>query len=442
MSLFIPLKEEGLTFLRIRYDWKTDKSVVSAGKGWDNDFTFTKYKKDFYVESILSNDCFCLNNQETRKIFSKYNQLEYLDDIINLLRQGKHFGMDCYFYKKYDIRFIGNIHSRELGKNNGSHAVLSGGIRRHSLEDEEREVIVDGLNLSRAMSFKNAAAGINFGGCKTTVHMDELDLDNLDMMGFLAYALDSIRTFTGPDMGFPIEMSDVMNRHFTNTFTGGPEGPLGSTGTPTAYGTYLAMKQAAKYKFGTESLEGRKIAIQGLGSVGWHMAEYILGENVELYIFDLDDNVMNKLIEKYPNRKITKVRMDEILYIDVDILCPCAIGGVLTEENIPRLNCDIVFGPANNQLKASSRTEEERLSRVMADNDILFQIAWWHNTGGVLCGHEEYVNRQKASKKNLYAAIESVVPSKTWENLTCSAKLGITPTEHAYQVSDEVIYVK
>jgi glutamate dehydrogenase/leucine dehydrogenase len=442
MSLFIPLKEEGLTTLKLRYDWKKDKTTVFAAKEWDEDTDFSRYNKDFYSESVITDTAVYLNDKQTREIFEKHGQSDYLNDILDLLKQGKHFGQDCYYSKKYNIRFMGNMHSREKGKNNGFHAVLAGGIRRHGFEDTERDVIIDGLNLSRAMSFKNIAAGIDFGGSKTTVHMDELDIENLDLMGFLAYSLDSLRTMTGPDMGFPIAMADVMNNNFSLNFTGGPEGPLGSTGTPTAYGTYMALKQAAKFKYGNESLDGLKVAVQGLGSVGWYMAKYLLQENIELSIFDLSEEVMDKLIAEFPDKKITKVDKDKILYENVDILCPCAIGGIFTDENIPKLNCDIVLGPANNQLKASSQVEEERLAKVMEDNSILFQVAWWHNTAGVLCGAEEYINQKNASEKNLYETIDKIVPTKTWDNLNKAKDLGITPTACAYKTCEEEIYVK
>jgi glutamate dehydrogenase/leucine dehydrogenase len=83
--------------------------------------------------------------------------------------------------------------------------------------ERELDVIVDGLNLGRAMSFKNIAAGLDFGGCKTTVQMDPHDFDDLEALGFLSFALDRCRTMTGPDMNFPTEMSDVINAHFSSS---------------------------------------------------------------------------------------------------------------------------------------------------------------------------------------------------------------------------------
>ena len=122
------------------------------------------------------------------------------------------------------------------------------------------------------------------------------------------------------------------------------------------------------------------------------------------------------------------------------LLCPCAIGGIITEELIPQLKFKYVFGPANNQLRASSQDEEERLAKLLADRDILFQTEWWHNTAGVLCGAEEYFYGQDATYENLLKKIEAIVPVKTWDNLNKAKELGITPTECAYKTCYDIIY--
>lgn len=144
-SLFTPLKNEGLTTLKIQYDWKTDKVRLFAGKEWEPDLDFARYNKDFYVESILTDFAVYLNTTQVRELFKKYDLEGYLNEVIELIRQGKHFGIEAYYNDEFNIRFMCNEHSRTLGINNKLHATLAGGIRRHALEDPEIEVIVDGL---------------------------------------------------------------------------------------------------------------------------------------------------------------------------------------------------------------------------------------------------------------------------------------------------------
>ncbi len=318
--------------------------------------------------------------------------------------------------------------------------MCDGGIRRHSLNGAEIDVIIDGLNLSRAMSFKNYAANISYGGSKMTVIMDELDLSNLEMIGFLAYSLDRAKTFTGPDMGFPIELADVMKENFTNSIVAGSNSLLGASGKPTAYGVYLAAKQAAKFKFGSSELKGKTIAIQGLGQVGSPLAEYYLQEDVNLLISDVQTQVCEDFLVKHAGKNIKIISSEEILLVECDILSPCAVGGIFSKDNIANLKAKIIIGGANNQLKASSQEEEFVLSKVLEDRDILFQISWLHNIGGVISGCEEYENQELAKTENVFIKLDNIVPSTTCDNLNEAKSLGITPTANASRTVELAIY--
>ena len=441
-SLFTPLKAEGLTTLKINYDYKTDKVRFYCAREWESNLDFSRYNKDFYAESILTENARYLNTSEVTALYAKYDLSEYLDGVVDLIRKGKHFGMECYYNEKYDIRFMCNIHSLKLGVNNKSHATMAGGIRRHGFDTPEIEVIIDGLNLGRGMTFKNIAADLNYGGCKTTVHMDPLTqekMDNLDLMGFLAFTIDRCRVLTAADMDFPTEMSDVINKHFSVQYVCGPSAPIGESGRPTAYGTYLAVKQAVKSETGSESLDGMSIALQGLGAVGWYAAEHFLGEKVKLYVSDINKKVVDDFVKTHPNADIIAVEGD-IMKLQADIFCPCAIGGILHDGNIPGLRFKYIIGAANNTLKASSQEEEIRLANLIAEQGILYQTDWWHNTAGVLCGVEHYLYGDDAEYESFIGKIEKNVPVKTWENLTKSKQLGITPTENAYRMCQEIVY--
>ena len=438
-SLFTPLKAEGLTTLKIRYDFRTGAVRLFAAKEWERDFEFSQYNKSFFLDGIFTEDAVYLNTQQVRELFARHNLADYLEQVLDLLRAGKHFGIDAFYHEKYDIRYMMHEHSRRLGVNNKSHAIMAGGIRRHVPEEPELEVIVDGLNLGRGMSFKNIAGNLAFGGCKATVQMPPLDLSNMEIMGFLGYALDTSRDMTGPDMNFPTEMSDVMIREgYSVQYTGGPSAKTGETGKPTAYGIYLTMKQAVRFQEGGESLAGKTIAIMGLGAVGWYMGEYLLQEDVTLYVADIKPETVQKFIAAFPGRNITAVDVDKVLELEVDILCPCAIGGIIHEENIPKLKCKYLWGSANNQLRASAQEEEIRLAKLLADHGVLFQSEWWHNTAGVMCGAEEYL--YDGTWETLLQKVEAVLPVNTWENLNKAKQLGITPTECCYKTCETKLY--
>jgi len=439
-SLFTPLKAEGLTSLKMRYNFRTDKFRFFAAKEWDSDFDFAKFNKTFFIDDIFTDNAVYLNTEDVLNMYKRHGLEGYFQQVLNLVRAGKHFGIDCYYHDKYNIRFMMHEHSRKLGVLNKSQAIMAGGIRRHFPEEEELDVIIDGLNLGRSMSFKNIAGSLRFGGCKSTVTMGPLDIENREVMGFLAFALDSCRDMTGPDMNFPTEMSDVMIREgFSMQFTGGPNAKTGETGRPTAYGSYLSMKQAVKFMEGTERLDKKSIAVCGLGSVGWHMAEYLLHENVQLYISDINKKVVDDFISKHSEKNINRFSAEDFLTLNVDILCPCAIGGIITEDVIPFIKARYIWGPANNQLRASSQEQEIRLAKILDKKGILFVVEWWHNTAGVMGGAEEYL--YNGTPETLNAKIEEILPRNTWEILNKAKTLGITPTECCYSTCEEILYV-
>ncbi len=440
-SLYEPLIAEGLTTLKLRYDCKTDKEYIMAAKEWEPDIDWSQYNTAFYMESMLTENDIRLNNRETRAIFEKYGLTDYLDEVFQLLRKGKFFGLDCFYNVQKDMRFTANLHSFVLGKNNKDHAIYTGGIRRHDKDEPEIEVIIDGLNLGRAQSHKNVASDIPYGGGKITVQADPVDLNDLSELGFLSYALDRVRFFTGPDMRYPVELADAMAPFTSYIAAGLKNNPIGPSGDPTAWGVEAAMKEAVKFKFGKEGLDGLKIAVMGLGAVGFPQAGYLIEDGADLIVCDLDPNAIEQLKEKYPDANIEVVDSNEILNVEADILCPCAIGGFLTEEVIDNLKVKMVFGAANNQLHATNKEEEIALAERLQNKGILYQECWVQNIGGVMSGTVMYREGEKADRASLMERIYKICGERTKINLQEAKELGITPTENAYRSVESKIYI-
>lgn len=129
-SLFTPLREEGLTYLLINWDWKKETLRFEAKKEWETDIDFSRYNKDWMDENILTDDVKLLNTKQVLEMYEKYGLTDYLMSVVDLLKQGRHYGIKCFYNAKHDIRFMCNIHSWKLGLKNRQHATLSGGIRR------------------------------------------------------------------------------------------------------------------------------------------------------------------------------------------------------------------------------------------------------------------------------------------------------------------------
>jgi len=437
-SLYTPLKEEGLTTLKIRYDWRSGKDYMYAAKEWDADIKWSDYNRTFYMESLLTNDDIRLNDKETRELYRKYGLADYLEEVLDLLRNGRYFGLDCYYNSQKDWRFTANIHTYTPGLENFEQCIYTGGIRRHEKDEPEISVLIDGLNLARAETHKHIASGLSYGGGKITVQAEQIDLNNKDELGFIAYALNKVRFFTGPDMNYPVELADALHE-YTRYINGGlKNNPLGPSGDPTAWGVEHALREAVKIKFGQDDLRGLTVAVMGLGAVGYPQAGYLIGDGADLIVSDLDSGRIKALKAEYPDAHIES--SDDILNAEADILCPCAIGGFLNEEVIDNLKVKMVFGAANNQLAAKTIEEEIELAKRLDARGILYEECWVHNIGGVMSGAEMHMFEDKADKQALMDKVAKKCTEMTRTNMKEAMEKGITPTENAYDSVESRIF--
>lgn len=440
-SLFYPLYAAHLTYLGIFFDWKMDRVALHAARQWDSDVDWSKYGRDFSAEQLLTSNMVCLGHQEIMDLFEEHGFDGYLHEVVGLIKKGRHQGIECFYEPVRDIRIINCMHSNALGVNNGHHAVRSGGIGFHDPAQDEFDLIGNVLNLSRATSFKNAGARLPFGGSRIAVQAGPIEYKDYASIGFISYALDRTRSFMGPDMGFPPELVDVMRREgYSTNITGGFDSKIGPPGRPTAYGVYLALKEAAYAKYGSLNLAGKRVVVQGIGAVGYPLvAEYLVKEEAILFLADINADPIDKLKAKYPGQ-IQMIDPETVYTIDADILLPCAKSGVIGEGNIDQLKYAIVLGGANNTLEAGNQIEEIRLAKLLNRRGIFFQIDWLHNTAGIICGAEEYVNRGKASLENVIAHVEKVCRDGVREHLKTAAEMNLTPTEHAYRHYNKLVY--
>jgi leucine dehydrogenase len=438
-SVFNVLAKEGLTTLEVFYNRQKDKFLLRGMKEWEESVKWDKYMVDFTHEDILTDDYRSVGTKALMMVFSNLGLEDYLRRIENLLREGKHHGIEFYHNRRLNIRVMYCKSINTLGIRNRRHAIRAGGIRRHEPDEPEIDVLMDGLNLARAMSYKNALADIPYGGSKIVVQCAPVDFSDFETLGFLAYIIDSTRSFTGPDMGFEPAMADIMRERFTKSITGGIKSPLGPTGGVTAYGGYLAIKEACDFVYGSRSLNGRQIAIQGLGSCGYPLAEYLLGEGASLVVSDIDRPKVAKLQRAWSNNVVKSVQPEDIYTVEADIFSPCAVGGIITEDMIGKFKFDIVMGLANNQLRATGQAGEIEIARHLARAGILFVIEWAYNVAGVLTGWAEYIFGEEASFAKIKPRIESICRDNLRKLLDEAKRVDKTPTELIYDKVEDAI---
>jgi len=439
-SIFDFMEEKDLTSLEIFFNHRENRFFLRGMKEWGDDLEFSKYATNFTYLDILTENYRAEGTEQLVGDFRELGLGEYLERIQKLMREGRHEGIEFFYHRRNNIRVAFCKHSVTIGLNNRHHAIRAGAMRRHGLDEPEIDVIIDGLNLSRAMTYKNAVAAIPYGGCKTVVQCEPVQLNDFETIGFLSYVADRTRNFPGADMGLDEEMVDVIHERFTRNFIGGTKSPLASTGTPTAYGELLAIREACDFVYGSRDLSGKTIALQGLGHVGFPLAEYLLDDGARLIVTDLDPGKVQQLKKKYGLERIGDVSPDEIYTVDADIFSPCAMGGIITEESIPQFKFKIILGSANNQLKATSKEGEIELAKKVADAGILFVASWAHNTGGVIAAALLWQLQDEATEEQLKPKIELPCRTHFRELLEQARDTGRTPTELVYDKVEKMVY--
>lgn len=300
-----------------------------------------------------------------------------------------------------DFKAIIAVHSTAIGPG-------SGGTRMWMYKSE-LDAIEDALRLSRGMTYKYAAAGVNFGGAKIVLMMDPKRKDREVIFRTLGKFLNRLggKVRTGQDVGTTLEDMEYlyMETPYVNTL---PEylGGIGPISPSTAFGVIQGMRAAAKEVFGSDDLKDRRVAVQGLGAVGSSIVQQLHEMGAHLVVTDIDQNRANSVAEEYG---ITKVGSDEIYDVDCDIFCPCALGAILNENTIPRLKCKLVCGSANNQLK------DEKQADLLIQRGILYAPDYIVNAGGAIYDADRVmagnVNVERATKKvaKIYQNTERVI---------------------------------
>ncbi|MFI5208644.1 MAG: Glu/Leu/Phe/Val dehydrogenase dimerization domain-containing protein [Gemmatimonadales bacterium] len=259
------------------------------------------------------------------------------------------------------------IHNTTLGP-------ALGGTRYWKYETESAAVI-DALRLSKGMTYKAAVAGLSLGGGKSVVLADGENADREAIFRAHGRFVETLkgRYITAEDVGTsPADMDYV---HLETDHVVGLQGRSGDPSPVTGYGVYRGMKASAKWKFGSDDLSGRTVAVQGAGSVGYYLCKNLAHEGAKLIITDIDKKKVDRVCDEFRARP---VKPDEIYAQDADIYAPCALGAVINDTTIPRFKCKVIAGGANNVLA------EPRHGDELEKRGILYAPDYVINAGGLI----------------------------------------------------------
>jgi leucine dehydrogenase len=284
------------------------------------------------------------------------------------------------------LRAIVAVHSTALGP-------AAGGCRMWNYENTD-QAITDALRLSRGMSYKNAMAGLPFGGGKAVIMGDsrrktpqlfEAFGRFIDTLGGIYITAEDVGTTTTDMESVAKQTSFVTGLHRRGGEFGGDPSPK------TAFGVYLGIKAAAKFRWGRTDISGLRIAVQGVGGVGYHLCRLLAADGAVLRVADVRSTAAERVRDEL---NATIVPVESVLAEDVDVFAPCALGAVLNEHSIGHLKARIVAGAANNQLAKDSDGTALQTAGVLYAPDYVI------NAGGIISVTREYLGGGSEAQVN------------------------------------------
>lgn len=313
---------------------------------------------------------------------AKASELHKIDPVFGQVSFDNHEQIVFCNDKDTGLKAIIGIHNTVLGP-------ALGGTRMWKYTNEW-EALNDVLRLSRGMTFKSAISGLNLGGGKAVIIGDakvDKTPEMIQKFGEYIHSLSG-KYITAEDVGTTTPDMDLI-REITPHVTGisVEKGGSGNPSPVTAYGVYMGMKAAAKYKFGSDNLSGKKILVQGTGNVGETLIKHLTEEGALVQMTDINEARLHEINAKYG----AQIYTGDIYSADVDIYAPCALGATINDETVNKIQAKVIAGAANNQLAV-----EEIHGKILKERGIAYAPDFLINAGGIINVYAEIVGYDSA----------------------------------------------
>jgi leucine dehydrogenase len=280
-----------------------------------------------------------------------------------------HEGVHAFFDEKTGLKSIIAVHSTARGP-------AAGGCRMWPYPTAEA-AMMDALRLSRAMSYKNAMADLELGGGKAVIIGDSRTQKTPALFEAFGRAVDAVggRYWTAEDVG--VSPSDLMNARKTTRYVAGLEGHAAASGDPspvTAEGVFRGVQLGVRRALNRD-LKGVTVAIQGVGHVGAYLADKLHAAGAKLVITDVNEEALRQVAERTGAQIVAP---GAIFDVEAEVFSPCALGGAVNAETLPRLKARVIAGGANNQLA------DPEIGRAVYDHGLLYLPDYVINGGGII----------------------------------------------------------
>jgi leucine dehydrogenase len=303
----------------------------------------------------------------------------------------QHEHVAYYHDRKSGLKAIIAIHNTNLGP-------ALGGCRMWNYQNDD-EALNDVLRLSRGMTYKSAISNLKLGGGKSVIIGDPRVHKTDELLWAMGDFIESLggRYITAEDSG--TKVADIAKIGERTAHISGVVEDLETGGDPsptTAYGVFVGLKAAAQYRLGCDSLDGVKVAIQGVGNVGFRLAKHLHDAGAQLFVTDIFGQNVERAVSELG---ATAVAGDEIYGLDVDVFAPCALGAIVNDESIAQIKAAVIAGAANNQLAKAQHGE------ILRQREILYAPDYVINAGGII---DAYYQRTGGCRDVLKTHVEGI----------------------------------
>lgn len=305
----------------------------------------------------------------------------------------QHEQVSFFHDQKTGLKAIIAVHNTNLGP-------ALGGCRMWNYDSDEAAV-KDVLRLSKGMTYKAAITGLPLGGGKSVIIGDK-KMKTADMMRAMGRAVENMggRYIVAEDVGTTTDDMNAINSQTKHVvgIAGGSHGS-GDPSPTTALGVFTGLKSAVRFRMGRDDLKGLKVAVQGLGNVGYNLCRYLHEAGAQLFVTDMAADRVDMASREFG---AMPVALNSIYDVEADVFAPCALGGIINDETLPRLKVQVVAGAANNQLAEARHGDMLRRQRILYAPDYLI------NAGGLISVYYEHLARQTGKAYDRAAVLEQV----------------------------------
>ncbi len=398
---------------------------------------FVKFLKNEKIKKF----CFVYEPQN-KTMKSSHSQLQPIADFILSDTRDfmKHEGLFFKVSEKYDTLLGASVHRTNRGQ-------AAGGVRYWNYDTIE-DYLRDGLRLAKGMTRKNALAGLWWGGGKGVIAFNpEINKYDPEIREYLYKEYGAfISTLQGcyvtaEDVGTHVtDMGNVFSKTRFTTCIPTEVGGSGNPSVPTARGVVVGM-EAGVHFIGEGGLEGKTIAVQGMGNVAEPLIEFLFEKNIaKIIATDVNAKIVSKVKEKFAGNNLLASVVDQnddsIFSAECDILSPCATGAILNPRTIPQIKAKIICGAANNQLEDSMCDD-----RFLQKRGIIYIPDFLTNRMGIVNAANEqygYVNNDPFFERHLTKDWEHSIYQTALKVLDQSKKTGETTCQVAIKLADEL----